>query len=76
MNLRLRYAHLYFEEDYESFDCMLEEMVVRYEKRITDPILECFVELEHRADNIYHALADSDGLLDTKKILGISDALA
>ena len=65
------YAHLYFEEAYENFDCMLEKMVLRYEKRITNPMLECFVELEHRADNIYHALATQDGQLDTSKILGI-----
>lgn len=65
------YAHLYFEEAYENFDCMLEKMVLRYEKRITNPMLECFVELEHRADNIYHALVAQDGQLDTSKILGI-----
>ena len=65
------YAYLYFEESKEQFDCMLEKTVLRYEERITNPMLECFAELERRADNIYHALADPAGLLDTTKVLGL-----
>ena len=65
------YAYLYFEDNTELFNNMLEETVIRYEDRITNPMLECFAELEHRADNIYSALADSDGQLDISMILGL-----
>lgn len=65
------YAHLYFEENSELFDNILEETVIRYEERITNPMLECFAELEHRADNIYSALKDSDGQLNMGLILGL-----
>lgn len=65
------YLHLYFEDSKELYESMLEETVIRYEERITNPILECFAELEHRGDNIYSALTASDGLLDISMILGL-----
>lgn len=67
------YVHLYFEDTKEMFDRMLEETVMRYEERITNPILECFAELEDRANHIYDALIGSDGLLDPGRILGLSN---
>lgn len=36
-------------------------------------MLECFNELEKRADNIYDALIDINGLLDMSKVLGLSE---
>ena len=69
------YTYLYFEEIKDQFEHLLNKTVIRYEKRITNPMLECFAELERRADNIYCALADADGLLDTNKILGLSNVL-
>lgn len=73
MSFLRNYAYLYFEESKEQFECLLKNTTIRYENRITNPILECFAELERRADNIYRALEDADGLLDTNKILGLSD---
>lgn len=67
------YARLYFEGNEKAFDSMLEHAVIRYEKRITNLMLECFSELEDRADNIYDALIDGEGLLDTTKVMGLSD---
>lgn len=65
------YAQLYFEENSELFISMLEETVLRYEERITNPMLECFSELEQRADNIHFALKDVDGQLNVGSILGV-----
>ena len=65
------YAHLYFEEIGELFNSMLEETVLRYEERITNPMLECFAELEQRADNIHSALKDVDGQLNMGFILDV-----
>ncbi|ANU55355.1 hypothetical protein I5Q82_02860 [Acutalibacter muris] len=65
------YAHLYFEENGELFNSMLEETVLRYEERITNPMLECFAELEQRADNIHSALKDVDGQLNMGFILDV-----
>jgi len=67
------YARLYFEGNEKAFDSMLEYTIIRYEKRITDLMLECFSELEDRADNIYDALIDAEGLLNTNKVIGLSD---
>lgn len=67
------YAHLFFEDTKEMFDRMVEETVIRYEERITEPMLECFAELEDRANNIYDSLIGSDGLLDPGRILGLSN---
>lgn len=67
------YAYLYFEDNKDMFDRMLEASVIRYEERITNPMLECFAELEHRADQIYNALTGEDGLLDPGRILGLAD---
>lgn len=36
-------------------------------------MIECFNELEKRADNIYDGLIDIDGLINMSKILGVSD---
>lgn len=67
------YAGLYFEGNGKMFNNMLENTIIRYEKRITDLMLECFSELEDRADNIYDALTNAEGLLDTSKVIGLSD---
>ena len=67
------YASLYFEDNKDIFDRMLDASVIRYEERITNPMLECFAELEHRADQIYDTLTGKDGLLDPGRILGLSD---
>lgn len=67
------YVHLYFEDTKVIFDRMVEETVIRYEERITNPILECFAELEDRANHIYDALIGSNGLLDPAKTLGLSN---
>lgn len=67
------YAYLYFKDNEEIFERMLEETILRYEQRITDPMLECFAELEHRADQIYEELTGEDGLLDPGRMLGLSD---
>lgn len=52
---------------------MLEASAIRYEERITNPMLECFAELEHRADQIYDTLTGGDGLLAPGRILGLAD---
>ena len=67
------YVGLYFGQNEKSFEEMIQNTVVRYENRITNLMLECFNELEKRADNIYDGLIDTDGLLDMSKILGLSD---
>lgn len=65
------YSRLYFEGHEKRFDKMLEETIIRYEKRITNLMLECFSELENRGDNIYDALTDEEDLLDMSKVLGL-----
>lgn len=67
------YAVLYFEKAEDLYDDMLKETINRYEKRITNIILECFATLEDRADNIYDGLIDTDKAIDMSKILGLSD---
>ena len=67
------YAVLYFEKTEDLYDNMLKETIERYEKRITNIILECFATLEDRADNIYDGLIDIDKTLNMSKILGLSD---
>ena len=67
------YAVLYFEGIEELYDNMLKETIERYEKRITNIILECFATLEDRADNIYDGLIGIDKTLNMSKILGLSD---
>jgi len=64
------YVGLYFEDDEKSFESMIEETVVRYEHRITDIILECFAELEERANNVYDALF-INGKLNVNEIIGL-----
>lgn len=66
------YAGLYFEGDEKIFETVLVNTVERYETRITNPMLECFSVLEDRADNIHAVLADTDGLLDINKIVGLA----
>lgn len=65
------YSRLYFEGHEKRFDKMLEETIIRYEKRITNLMLECFSELENRGENIYDALTDEEDLLDMSKVLGL-----
>lgn len=67
------YVGLYFEQVEKSFEEMIQNTVVRYENRIMNLMIECFNELEKRADNIYDGLTAADGLLDMSKILGLSD---
>lgn len=67
------YVFLYFEGIQDLYDNMLKETIERYEKRITNIILECFATLEDRADNIYDGLIDVDKTLNMSKILGLSD---
>lgn len=67
------YVGLYFEQVEKSFEEMIQNTVVRYENRITNLMIECFNELEKRADNIYDGLIDIDGLINMSKILGVSD---
>ena len=50
------YVGLYFEQVEKSFEEMIQNTVVRYENRITNLMIECFNELEKRADNIYDGL--------------------
>lgn len=50
------YTELYFENEEKTYTEMLEGVVVRYESRITNLILECFSELENRSENIYSAI--------------------
>lgn len=73
MGFLRNYMRLYFEGNEKAFDSMLENTVVRYEERITNLMLDCFSELEKRADNLYDALTDSDGFLDTSRMMGLSD---
>ena len=68
------YVGLYFEKVEKSFEEMIQNTVVRYENRITNLMIECFNDLEKRADNIYDGLTDIDGLINMSKILGLSDA--
>ena len=67
------YVGLYFEQVEKLFEEMIQNTVVRYENRITNLMIECFNELEKRADNIYDGLIDIDGLINMSKILGVSD---
>ena len=67
------YVGLYLEKDSKRFRDIIQKTVIRYENRITDLILECFAELERRADNIYDGLINVNGKLDMSKILGISN---
>lgn len=69
----MNYTVLYFEGIENLYDNMLKETIERYEKRITNIILECFATLEDRADNIYDGLIDIDKTLNMSKILGLSD---
>lgn len=68
------YVGLYFNENEEMFNNMLNKSAVRYEQRISNLMIDCFSELEKRADNIYDALIDVDGKLDTSRVMGLSDA--
>lgn len=67
------YVGLYFDENEEMFNNMLEKSAVRYERRISNLMIECFSELEKRADNIYDALIDADGKLNISRVMGLSD---
>lgn len=67
------YVGLYFEQTKKSFEEMLQNTVVRYENKITNIMIECFTELEKRADNIYDGLIDDEGSLDMTKVLGLSE---
>ncbi len=73
LGLFRNYVGLYFEHNEKLFEDMIQNTVMRYENRITNLMLECFNELEKRADNIYDGLIDTDGLLDMSKVLGLSD---
>lgn len=66
------YVGLYYEDDEMAFNCILEKTVIRYEERITNIMIECFSELENRADYIYNALIDSENTLDVTKLIGFS----
>ncbi|MBO5947461.1 hypothetical protein J6Q66_01340 [bacterium] len=67
------YVGLYFDKDEKLFEDMIQKTIIRYEKRIANLLLECFLELENRADNIYDGLIDVDGLLDMRKVLGLAN---
>lgn len=67
------YVGLYYEDNEEAFNGILEKTVIRYEERITNIMIECFSELENRADYIYNALIDSDSTLDMTKLIGFSN---
>lgn len=67
------YVDLYLERESKRFLDIIQNTVLRYENRITDLILECFAELERRADNIYDGLINVNGQLDMSKILGFSN---
>lgn len=73
LGLFRNYVGLYFEHNEKLFEKMIQNTVIRYENRITNLMIECFNELELRADNIYDDLIDTDGLLDMSKVLGLSD---
>lgn len=62
LGLLRNYVGLYFDDE-KNFDEMLENTVNRYESRITIPILECFNELENRAQNIYNTLGNVDEII-------------
>lgn len=68
------YVGLYFEDEYELFNKMLEQDILRYEDRITNPILDCFNVLEERENFIYGALLQDDGELNLDKVVGIFDS--
>ncbi len=72
----IHYAVSYFEGIEILYNNMLGETVDRYEKRITNIILECFATLEDRADNIHNGVIDIDKALDQFQILGLSDYYA
>lgn len=65
------YIGLYFEDDINSFEEMIEQTVIRYEDRITDPMLECFHVLEDRGYQINMELIDTNEDINLHKIVGL-----
>lgn len=66
------YLELYFENDIESFNNMIEKTVIHYEDAIANPIMECFSVLEKRKEHIKNTLTN-DGVTKFENIFGFRD---